>query len=217
VDLFPPDRVAVSTAKHFHYFFENQLDRSETLLIAGVDEVGRGPLAGPVLAAAVVFPPGVFIPGVTDSKQLTPRQRETLFPLIKQKSLAIGLGLIGPREIDRLNILRASLSAMKKAVSHLNVKPDLILVDGNRPLNQPGDQKCLIQGDRLSHAIGAASIVAKVIRDRLMESWHYRFPQYNFFNNKGYGTPEHLAALMGYGPCPLHRLSFRGTNFSGEK
>jgi ribonuclease HII len=207
--------VGVGTARNSSCFFEKKIDRSRTLLIAGVDEVGRGPLAGPVLAAAVIFPPGLFLPGVTDSKRLTSKQRNLIFPLIKRKSMAVGLGLLGPREIDRLNILQASLSAMEQAVSQLHLKPDLILVDGNRPLTQPFVQKCLIQGDRLSHSIGAASIIAKVIRDRLMESWHYRFPEYNFFKNKGYGTREHLAALKRYGPCPLHRLSFRGT-VSGE-
>ncbi|MBI4767359.1 MAG: ribonuclease HII [Deltaproteobacteria bacterium] len=203
----------VGTAKNFSYFIEKKIDRSGTLLIAGVDEVGRGPLAGPVLAAAVVFPPGLFLPGVTDSKRLNSKQRDFLFQLIKRKSVAVGLGLLGPREIDRLNILQASLSAMEQAVSQLNLKPDLVLVDGNRPLKQPFLQKCLIQGDLLSHSIGAASIIAKVVRDKLMESWHYRFPQYNFFDNKGYGTREHLAALRRYGPCPLHRLSFKGTVF----
>jgi Ribonuclease HII len=203
--------VVVRTAKNFSDYYETKIDQPGTILIAGVDEVGRGPLAGPVLAAAVVFQPGVFITGVTDSKCLTSKQRDTLFPLIKQKAMAVGLGVLGPQEIDRLNILQASLMAMEKAVLHLNLKPDLILIDGNRPLRQPFVQKCLIQGDRLSHAIGAASIIAKVIRDKLMESWHYQFPQYNFFKNKGYGTQEHLAALRKYGPCPLHRLSFRGT------
>ena len=203
--------MVVRTAKNFSDYYETKIDQPGTILIAGVDEVGRGPLAGPVLAAAVVFQPGVFITGVTDSKCLTSKQRDTLFPLIKQKAMAVGLGVLGPQEIDRLNILQASLMAMEKAVLHLNLKPDLILIDGNRPLRQPFVQKCLIQGDRLSHAIGAASIIAKVIRDKLMESWHYQFPQYNFFKNKGYGTQEHLAALRKYGPCPLHRLSFRGT------
>jgi ribonuclease HII len=192
-------------------FFENNLRSKETLLVAGVDEVGRGPLAGPVVAAAVVFPPGVTIPGVTDSKQLTPKQRESLFPLIIQNALCVGLGCLEGREIDRFNILQASLRAMEEAIFHLKIIPDLVLVDGNRPLNLPFTQKCLIKGDSLSHAIGAASIVAKVVRDKLMESWHYRFPQYHFNKNKGYGTREHLAALRNFGPCLLHRLSFKGT------
>ncbi|MGC1403616.1 MAG: ribonuclease HII [Thermodesulfobacteriota bacterium] len=192
-------------------FYENKIDRPGPFLIAGVDEVGRGPLAGPVIAAAVIFPRGVFIAGVTDSKQLTPQKREFLFPLIRKGSLAIGFGFLGPRKIDRLNILQASLRAMEKAVFNLNLNPDLVLIDGNQSLNLPFNQACLIQGDRLSHAIGAASIIAKVVRDKLMESWHYRFPCYNFFNNKGYGTQEHLRALKDYGPCLLHRLTFRGT------
>jgi ribonuclease HII len=201
----------VRPVKNLSDFYEHKIDQSGTLLIAGVDEVGRGPLAGPVVAAAVIFPRGVFVHGVTDSKQLTPRQRESLFPLIKEKALGIGLGLLGPREIDRLNILQASLRAMEKAVFHLKEKPDLVLIDGNQPLTLPHAQECLIQGDRLSHSIGAASIVAKVVRDKLMESWHHRFPYYNFFKNKGYGTQEHLMALKKYGICPLHRLSFKGT------
>jgi ribonuclease HII len=206
----------VGIIKNLSFFYEYKIDQPGNKLIAGVDEVGRGPLAGPVLAAAVIFPPGVLITGVTDSKRLTSRQREFLFPLIKQKAMGIGLGLLGPREIDQLNILQASLLAMEKAVFHLNLKPDLVLVDGNRPLNQPFVQECLIQGDCLSHSIGAASIIAKVIRDKLMESWHYRFPRYNFFQNKGYGTQEHRAALRQYGPCPLHRFSFRGTVSDGK-
>ncbi len=192
-------------------FYENKIDRPGSFLIAGVDEVGRGPLAGPVIAAAVIFPRGVFIAGVTDSKQLTSPKREFLFPLIRKRSLAIGIGFLGPRKIDRLNILQASLIAMEKAVFNLNLNPDLVLIDGDQHLNLPFSQVCLIQGDRLSHAIGAASIIAKVVRDKLMESWHYRFPHYNFFNNKGYGTQEHLRALKKYGPCLLHRLTFRGT------
>lgn len=192
-------------------FYEKGVGLTEGKLIAGVDEVGRGPLAGPVVAAAVVFPLGVFIPGVTDSKQLTARQRQALFPIVKKKALAFGLGLVWPDEIDRINILQASLKAMADAVSRLPLTPDLILVDGDRPLPGFAPQRCLIGGDRLSHAIGAASVLAKVIRDKLMESWHFRFPQYHFYRNKGYGTREHLEALRRFGPCPLHRLSFRGT------
>jgi ribonuclease HII len=184
--------------------------------IAGVDEVGRGPLAGPVVAAAVIFPPEVILPGVTDSKRLSPQQRLALFPRIKKMSLTIGLGILGPNEIDRINILQASLQAMEKAVRNLKAQPDLVLVDGNHFLDLPFRQQCLIEGDRLSHAIGAASILAKVVRDLLMEAWHHRFPVYNFRMNKGYGTREHLAALDKHGPCSLHRLTFRGV-LSGER
>ena len=184
--------------------------------IAGVDEVGRGPLAGPVVAAAVIFPPEVILPGVTDSKQLSPQQRLALFPRIKKTSLTIGLGILGPNEIDRINILQASLQAMGKAVRNLKAQPDLLLVDGNHFLDLPLRQQCLIKGDRLSHAIGAASILAKVVRDLFMEACHHRFPVYNFRMNKGYGTREHLAALDKHGPCSLHRLTFRGV-LSGER
>jgi ribonuclease HII len=187
----------------------------KTLCIAGVDEVGRGPLAGPVIAAAVIFPPRFVIAGITDSKKLTPKQRETFFPLIRQGALAIGLGYAGPREIDRLNILEASLLAMKKAVQNLVHRPDLVLVDGNRPLALPLAQNCLIGGDGRSLTIGAASIVAKVVRDKVMEASHGRFPVYNFRSNKGYGTEEHLEALRRFGPCPFHRRSFRGVRSDG--
>ena len=149
---------------------------------------------------------------MTDSKKLTAEQRRVLFPIIKREAMAVGWGILWPQEIDRLNILQASLQAMEKAVFRLGLTPDLILVDGNRPLPGVGPQRCLVKGDRLSHAVGAASILAKVVRDKLMESWHFRFPQYNFLKNKGYGTREHLEALRLYGPCPLHRLSFRGTD-----
>jgi ribonuclease HII len=172
--------------------------------------VGRGPLAGPVIAAAVIFPRRFVIPGITDSKQLTPKQRETLFPLIRQSALSIGLGYVGPREIDCVNILQASLLAMKKAVLHLTRRPDLVLVDGNRSLDLPLEQSCLVRGDARSLTIGAASIVAKIVRDKVMEACHGRFPVYNFRANKGYGTAEHLEALRRHGPCPLHRRSFRG-------
>jgi ribonuclease HII len=185
--------------------------------IAGVDEVGRGPLAGPVIAAAVIFPPKVIIPGVTDSKCLKAPQREELFHQIRARSLALGLGMVVPKDIDRLNILRAALRAMETAVRNLACKPDLVLVDGNCPLQTPFLQQCLVKGDRLSHAIGAASVVAKVVRDKFMVSCHHRFPEYNFKNNKGYGTSEHLKALEKFGPCPIHRFSFRGVPPRGSK
>lgn len=172
--------------------------------------MGRGPLAGPVIAAAVIFPPRFVIPGITDSKKLTPKQRENFFPLIRQGALTIGLGYASPREVDRLNILQASLLAMKKAVQNLARLPDLVLVDGNRPLELPLAQTCLVGGDARSLTIGAASIVAKVVRDKVMEASHVRFPVYNFRCNKGYGTAEHLEALRRFGPCPFHRRSFRG-------
>lgn len=197
-------------------YYEFSLRSHELLCIAGVDEVGRGPLAGPVIAAAVIFPSAALIPGITDSKQLTAGQREALFPLIREKALAIGLGAVEAGEVDRINILQASLKAMKTAVLRLAISPDLLLVDGPRALDLPVPQQCLIRGDARSLTIGAASIVAKVIRDKMMESWHIRFPEYNFPGNKGYGTREHLEALRRHGPCPLHRRTFKGVVFHGE-
>lgn len=197
-------------------YYEFSLRFLEPLCIAGVDEVGRGPLAGPVIAAAVIFPPAVLIPGITDSKKLTAKQREALFPLIREKALAIGLGSVDAGEVDRINILQAALKAMKTAVLRLPISPDLLLVDGNRALDLTVPQQCLIRGDARSLTIGAASIVAKVIRDKMMESCHSRFPEYNFPGNKGYGTREHRRALRRYGPCPLHRRSFNGVALDGE-
>jgi len=197
-------------------YYEFSLRSLEPLCIAGVDEVGRGPLAGPVIAAAVIFPPAVLIPGITDSKKLTAQQREALFPLIREKALAIGLGSVDAGEVDRINILQAALKAMKTAVLRLSISPDLLLVDGNRALDLTLPQQCLIRGDARSLTIGAASIVAKVIRDKMMESCQVRFPEYNFPGNKGYGTREHLEALRRYGPCPLHRRTFKGVVLDGE-
>jgi ribonuclease HII len=197
-------------------YYEFSLRSLEPLCIAGVDEVGRGPLAGPVIAAAVIFPPAALIPGITDSKKLTAKQREALFPFIREKALAIGLGSVEAEEVDRINILQAALKAMKMAVLRLPISPDLLLVDGNRALDLTVPQQCLIRGDARSLTIGAASIVAKVIRDKMMESCHIRFPEYNFPGNKGYGTREHLEALRRYGPCPLHRRTFKGVVLDGE-
>jgi ribonuclease HII len=197
-------------------YYEFSLRSLEPLCIAGVDEVGRGPLAGPVIAAAVIFPPAARIPGITDSKKLTAKQREALFPLIRERALAIGLGSVEAGEVDRINILQASLKAMKTAVLRLPISPDLLLVDGNQALDLTISQQCLIRGDARSLTIGAASIVAKVIRDKLMETCHLRFPEYNFSGNKGYGTREHLEALRRYGPCPLHRRTFRRVVLDGE-
>lgn len=180
-------------------------------LVAGVDEAGRGPLAGPVVAAAVIVPEGVVLTGVRDSKQMTEKGREEACSLIHEKALAVGIGVVSHRLIDESNILIASLKAMRQALSHLEPAPDFVLVDGIQkvPIHIP--QKCIRQGDRLSRTISAASIVAKVYRDRIMRSYHNLFPQYGFDRNKGYGTEYHLIALRRHGPCPVHRLTFRGT------
>ncbi|MGQ9687524.1 MAG: ribonuclease HII [Desulfobaccales bacterium] len=179
-------------------------------LICGVDEAGRGPLAGPVVAAAVIVPSGVELPGLRDSKRLAPEVRESLDTEIRRLALAYAVKEIGAREIERLGILAASLKAMALAVKALPVRPDMVLVDGNRPLPLAYPQQPVIKGDDRCPAIAAASVVAKVHRDRRMAAYHRLYPQYNFARHKGYATPEHLEALRCWGPCALHRRTFRG-------
>ncbi|RKY05698.1 ribonuclease HII [Candidatus Poribacteria bacterium] len=188
--------------------FEFSLRRRGYELIAGVDEAGRGPLAGPVVAAAVLFPPDVFIPGVCDSKRLSPERREELFEEIQGKAISIGIGIVDSHEIDRINILNASLKAMRMAVECLHPRPQIVLVDG--PYTPQIDVECLpiCKGDRTCFSIAAASIVAKVIRDRMMIDFHRLYPQYGFDRHKGYPTPQHYRALAEFGPCPIHRRSF---------
>jgi ribonuclease HII len=178
-------------------------------VIAGLDEAGRGPLAGPVVAAAVVLPPSRSMKGVADSKTLTAERRERAFLRIQKKALGIGIGIVEAEEIDRLNILRASLKAMELALQGLSIAPDLLLIDGLHTLNLPLKQQAIPKGDGRCLSIAAASIVAKVTRDRLMVDYHARYPQYNFARHKGYGTREHLQAIREHGCCPLHRQSFR--------
>lgn len=180
----------------------------DLVLVAGVDEAGRGPLAGPVVAAAVVLDPARPITGLADSKTLGANRRERLAEEIRAKALAWALGRADVAEIDRLNILHASLLAMQRAVAALDVAPDKVLVDGNRcpTLNCPCE--AIVKGDANVPAIGAASILAKVARDAELRELHGRYPQYNFARHKGYPTAEHLDALRRYGPCPEHRRSF---------
>jgi ribonuclease HII len=179
-------------------------------LVAGVDEVGRGPLAGPVVAAAVIMPDGVILPGVKDSKQMTENARKLAFSVITEAAVTIGIGVVSHQYIDRSNILIAALKAMKIAVQSLDPAPEYVLVDGNQKIPITIPQKCIIKGDRLCHSISAASVVAKVYRDRIMCSYDAMFPEYGFIQNKGYGTARHLESLRLYGACPIHRLSFRG-------
>jgi ribonuclease HII len=177
--------------------------------IAGIDEVGRGPLAGPVIAAAVILPAGLFLPGVDDSKKLNLHKRERLYQEIVDKALAFGLGEADVETIDRLNIAQASLQAMRRAVEALPLCPDLLLVDGNRVI--PGvksKQKTIIGGDAKCFSIACASILAKVTRDRMMESYDIIYPGYGFSQNRGYGTLSHRKALKRLGPCEIHRRSF---------
>ncbi len=180
--------------------------------VAGVDEVGRGCLAGPVVAAAVILPCSLESEGVADSKALTPSQRERLDGLIRQKAVAVSIAQVDAPEIDSINILQASLKAMQLAVDGLKVRPRSLLVDGNQPIPHSIPQKTVVHGDAVSSSIAAASIVAKVYRDKLMAGFSERFPQYNFQKHKGYATREHRQALKLYGPCPLHRRSFKGVS-----
>jgi len=179
-------------------------------LIAGIDEAGRGPLAGPVVAAAVILDIDANIEGINDSKLLSSKQRDKLFSKIHQNALSIGLSIVEPETIDRINILQATRLAMTKAVTNLALKPGLLLIDGPITLDINTRQIPIIKGDRLSISISAASIIAKVTRDDIMKSFHNMYPEYGFYKNKGYGTKEHIAALKKYGPCKIHRKSFAG-------
>ncbi len=178
--------------------------------LAGVDEAGRGCLAGPVVAAAVILPLRYALPGLTDSKLLTPRGRERLAEAIRAVAVSIGVASVEAPEIDATNILRATLRAMTAAVERLDPRPEVVLVDGNvaPPLSIPA--RAVIRGDLTVPAISAASIIAKVNRDHLMEQWGIRFPDYQFARHKGYGTAVHRALIAKHGPCPIHRLSFAG-------
>lgn len=180
----------------------------EKKIIAGVDEAGRGPLAGPVVAAAVILNPYKHIEGLKDSKLLTAKQREALFEKIKQNSLAWSFARAEVKEIDEINILQATLLAMQRAITNLSVAPDIALVDGNQSPQLLCLTKTIIGGDQLEPAISAASIVAKVIRDTEMTRLDAIYPHYGFAQHKGYGTAQHLAALKKYGPCEIHRRSY---------
>jgi ribonuclease HII len=203
LDLFPP-------AEEHPLQFERRLQMQGYKVVAGIDEAGRGPLAGPVLAAAVVLPKHFELPGLTDSKKLSPAARERLFPLIRQQALAVGIGLASPAEIDQINILQATLQAMLRAVNQLPLNPDYLLIDGITPVPHPLPQQTLKKGDSRSLSIAAASVIAKVVRDRLMVHYDRRFPDYGFAGHKGYGSAAHRQAIADFGPCPIHRTSFRG-------
>lgn len=177
-------------------------------VICGVDEAGRGPLAGPVCAAAVILPANLEIPGLTDSKKLTDKKRRELFPVIKESAIAYGIGFATEQEIDEINILQATFLAMQRALDQLQVKPDLALIDGNREKDFGIPVKTVVKGDSLSANIAAASVLAKVTRDDLMVEMAEKYPEYGFAIHKGYGTKAHYAALTEHGPCPAHRMSF---------
>lgn len=195
---------------------ENSFYSEDTQVICGVDEAGRGPLAGPVCATAVILPKDLELPGLTDSKKLTDKKRRELFPLIREQAIAYGIGLATEQEIDEINILQATFLAMQRALDQLAVKPDLALIDGNREKDFGVPVKTVVKGDSLSANIAAASILAKVTRDDLMVEMAEKYPQYGFEIHKGYGTKAHYAALREFGPSPIHRMTFL-KKFYGEK
>ena len=176
--------------------------------ICGIDEAGRGPLAGPVVAAAVILPKGLKIPYLNDSKQLSAKRREELFDIIMEKALAVGVGVASPERIDEINILQATYEAMRQVVAELKVKPQILLNDAVYIPGLDLPQEKIIKGDEKSLSIAAASVIAKVTRDRMMKAYHEIFPEYGFDKHKGYGSKEHIAMIQTLGPCPIHRRSF---------
>ncbi|MBT5472221.1 MAG: ribonuclease HII, partial [Nitrospina sp.] len=173
-------------------------------------EAGRGPLAGPVVAAAVIFSANIDIVGLDDSKKLSSKKREELFPKIQENAVAYGVAVVDRAVIDDINILQAARLAMKQAVDKLNPGPDLLLIDGNQKIDSKLDQWAIVKGDSKSMSIAAASILAKVTRDKIMDDYHKLYPQYEFNRHKGYGTKLHRTLIQEHGPCPIHRITFKG-------
>jgi len=191
-------------------YFEKMYQRRGYHRIAGVDEVGRGTLAGPVIAAAVILPKDGIGERLFDSKKISAKKREHLYRAIHSEAQGVGIGVIGQEEIDRINILQATLKAMALAIQNLPILPDFILIDGSQGITLPVPQKTIRKGDQLCNSVAAASIVAKVTRDRMMVEYHQQYPQYNFAKHKGYGTEDHRRAIERFGICELHRRTFRG-------
>ena len=187
---------------------ENSLYAEGYKMICGVDEAGRGPLAGPVCAAAVILPKGLVLPGLNDSKKLTDKKRRELFPIIKEQAIAYGIGLASHEEIDEINILQATYLAMERAIAHLEGKADFALIDGNRAKDFGLPLRTVVKGDSLSASIAAASVLAKVTRDDIMMEMAEKYPEYGFDVHKGYGTKAHYEALRAHGHSPIHRMSF---------
>ena len=192
------------------FAYETAAKVKEYQSVAGVDEAGRGPLAGPVVAAAVLLAPDSKFNGLDDSKKLSPKIREKFFMIIKEQALSYGIGIVDVEKIEKINILQASLLAMKHAVENLSLKPDLLLIDGNQAIDTDIKQWTIVKGDSLSQSIAAASVLAKVTRDKLMEQYHEQFPRYAFNKHKGYGTRLHRDLIKKYGLCPIHRRTFKG-------
>jgi len=190
--------------------FDKKFLDSEHKFIIGVDEAGRGPLAGPVVAAAVIFDSKTIIEKVNDSKKVSEKVREQLYDIIIEQAVDYGVGIVDEKTIDKINILQATMMAMKEAVNNLSITPDLILIDGNRTFESKLETRSIVRGDSLSFSIAAASILAKVTRDRIMKISSENFPEYLWHKNKGYGTREHIAAIKIHGPVSLHRMSFLG-------
>lgn len=187
---------------------ENEIYASGISLICGVDEAGRGPLAGPVCAAAVILPRGLDIPGLNDSKKLSEKKREELFDVLCREAAAYGIAFAGVEEIEKFNILNATFLAMNRAIAKLGVMPELALIDGNRNTGIEINSRCIVKGDSKCADIAAASILAKVTRDRYMYEMAEKYPQYHFDKHKGYGTKLHYEAIREFGPSPIHRMSF---------
>ncbi|MCF8044936.1 MAG: ribonuclease HII [Desulfarculaceae bacterium] len=190
--------------------FENQAGKNGYRWAAGIDEAGRGPLAGPVVSASVILPAGFADPAVIDSKKITPACREKLYQRILDNALYVAVGAAHPEEIDRVNILRASLNSMKRACENLEQRPDYLLIDGKFGIDLDIAQVSLVKGESRSISIAAASIVAKVTRDRMMMEFHKQYPAYGFDRHKGYPTRKHKESILMNGPCPIHRKTFKG-------
>ncbi len=190
------------------YTLEHEIQDKGYTLVCGVDEAGRGPLCGPVVAAAVILPDGLYIEGLNDSKKLTEKKREKLFEIIKSEAVSYGIAYATAAEIDELNILNAALLAMRRAIEMLDPKPDFVLVDGNQTRGFTIPAKAVVKGDAKSMSIAAASVLAKVARDRICLELDREYPQYEIAKHKGYGTKAHMDALRKYGPSPIHRKKF---------
>lgn len=190
------------------FAFENEYYAKGYKFVCGIDEAGRGPLSGPVVAAACILPRDISIPELNDSKKLTEKKRERLFDIITERAIGYGIGMASPQEIDEINILNATMLAMRRALESLNPKADFALIDGNIARDFSIPTRTVIKGDSLSASIAAASILAKVTRDRLCLEDAKKYPQYNFAKHKGYSTREHMDAIRQYGPCEIHRKSF---------
>lgn len=197
--------------------FEKDARKNGFSHIAGVDEAGRGPLAGPVVSAAVILPDPFPVAGISDSKRLTAKARDRLYDQIYNYAVSIGIGIVDPIEIDRINILQASLTAMRIAVDNLAPAPDYLLIDGTFPVPVNMPQQSIPKGDARSISIGAASIIAKVTRDRIMEAYCHDYPEFDFHQHKGYATRAHYAAIRQFGCCPIHRRSFKGVLEQGPR